>query len=131
KGFIAFLAFSLVCSAVYVVNDLVDLEADRAHDTKRLRAIAAGDLSIANAIVIACLLFIAGVAIGSIAGYGFLLIVAIYLAANLAYSALFKRIIMLDVVMLATFYTLRMLAGGAATGLYCSEWLLAFSIFFF
>ena len=131
KGLIAFVSFSLVCSAVYLVNDLMDLEADRAHETKRIRAIAAGDVSIRKAGIMALFLLLAGLAIGSLVGYVFLLIVGIYVAANVAYSAVLKRVIMLDVVMLATFYTLRLLAGGAATAIYCSEWLLAFSIFFF
>ena len=61
----------------------------------------------------------------------FLVIAGIYLVGNLAYSAWFKRVVMLDVVVLACFYTLRLLAGGAATGIGVSDWLLAFSVFFF
>jgi 4-hydroxybenzoate polyprenyltransferase/phosphoserine phosphatase len=131
RGLIAFVSFSFICSAVYLVNDLMDLEADRAHETKRLRALAAGELSILHAVLLTLALFLAGGAIGVFLGLGFLIVIAIYIAANLTYSIMFKRIIMLDVVMLAGFYALRLLAGGAATALYCSEWLLAFSIFFF
>ncbi len=131
RGLVAFFAFSLVCSAVYLVNDLIDLEADRSHETKRFRAVAAGDLSIKSAVAVALLLLVGGIGVGWMAGHAFLVVVAIYLAGNLAYSVWLKRVIMLDVVVLATFYTLRILAGGAATGIFPSEWLLAFSIFFF
>ena len=64
-------------------------------------------------------------------GRTFLLVIGVYLASNLLYSTWFKRVVMLDVVVLACFYTLRLLAGGAATGIGVSDWLLAFSVFFF
>ena len=110
---------------------MLDLEADRVHAIKRSRALAAGQVSV-PIVVGACLfLLAAGVTIGMLCGAGFLLFAALYLGGNVVYSVWLKRVVMLDVVVLACFYTLRLLAGGAATGIGCSDWLLAFSVFFF
>lgn len=131
RGAVAFCSFSLVCSGVYLLNDILDLDADRSHQTKRLRPLAAGDLSITTAVVLSAVTLLAGVSVGIACGLTFLGVLAIYLVANLAYSTWLKHVVMLDVVVLACFYTLRLLGGGAATGIGCSEWLLAFSVFFF
>lgn len=130
-GAIAFLAFSLLASGVYFFNDLLDLEADRAHPSKRQRVLASGQLSIPLAVASCLLLLLAGLGLGFPCGKTFLVFAGIYLASNIAYSAWFKRLVILDVVVLACFYTLRLLAGGAATGIGVSDWLLAFSVFFF
>lgn len=130
-GVLAFLSFSFIASSVYLVNDMLDLEADRAHSTKRLRALAAGQVSIPLAIGACLIFFVAGIGIGIFCGTTFVLFIALYLAGNLAYSMWLKRVVMLDVVVLACFYSLRLLAGGSATGIGCSDWLLAFSVFFF
>jgi 4-hydroxybenzoate polyprenyltransferase len=131
SGLVAFLSFNLFCSGVYLINDLLDLEADRRHPRKRFRALAAGELSIFSAWLWASALLAFGGALGSFCGPSFLAVLAIYGVGNFAYSVWFKRVVMLDVVVLACFYSLRLLAGGAATGIGCSEWLLAFSVFFF
>ena len=130
-GALAFVSFSLFASAVYLLNDLLDLEADRAHPLKRTRALAAGRVSLRAAGILCFLLLVAGLVLGFWCGPLFLLFAAIYLVSNIAYSAWFKRVVMLDVVVLACFYALRLLAGGAATGIGVSDWLLAFSVFFF
>jgi len=131
KGALAFFSFSFIASSVYLLNDMLDLESDRAHSTKRFRALAAGQLSISFAVGLGLILFAAGLALGIFCGTGFLLFVGLYIAGNIAYSVWLKRVVMLEVVVLACFYTLRLLAGGAATGIGCSDWLLAFSVFFF
>jgi len=131
RGLLAFLSFSLICSSVYLLNDILDLEADRSHKTKRLRPIASGELSVVTAAIIAALLLLAGIAAGVFCGLAYLQIAAVYFVWSFAYSMWLKHLLMLDVVVLACFYTLRLLAGGAATGIGCSEWLLAFSVFFF
>lgn len=131
SGVIAFFSFSLFCSGVYLINDLFDLEADRQDTKKRFRALASGELSILAAMLWASVLLICGVALGSLCGTPFLTVLAIYGLGSSAYSLWIKRIVMLDVVVLACFYSLRLLGGGAATGIGCSEWLLAFSVFFF
>ena len=130
-GGIAFVAFSLLASGVYLFNDLLDLEADRAHSTKRMRPLASGQVSIPFAVGFGLVLLAGGLGLGLLCGRMFLLVAGIYLASNIAYSVWFKEIVMLDVVVLACFYTLRLLAGGAATGIGVSGWLLAFSVFFF
>ena len=130
-GLFAFLSFNLFCSGVYLVNDLLDLEADRRHPTKCLRPIASGDVSIFAAIVWAFALLLGGIGIGCLCGADFLAVLAAYGIGNIAYSVWLKRVVMLDVVILACFYSLRLLGGSAATDIVCSEWLIAFSVFFF
>ena len=130
-GLVAFLSFNLFCSGVYLINDLLDLESDRRHPTKCLRPIASGEVSIFSAILCAAALLAAGVGLGFLCGLNFLAVLAIYGIGNVAYSVWLKRIVMLDVVVLACFYSLRLLGGSAATGIVFSEWLLAFSVFFF
>ncbi|MBA3961646.1 MAG: UbiA family prenyltransferase [Chthoniobacterales bacterium] len=127
----AFVAFCLLASGVYLLNDMLDLEADRAHVTKRLRPLASGRIPIPVATILCLCLLLAGLSVGYFGGVTFLAICSIYLASNIAYSTWLKRVVMLDVVVLACFYTLRLLAGGAATGIGVSDWLLAFSVFFF
>ncbi len=127
----AFLCFSLCASATYIVNDLLDIEADRRHPKKRLRPFAAGDLSVATgiAIVVLFLLLAFGGAVFLPSPFaGWLLL---YLVTTLAYSLHLKRVVLLDVIILSGLYTLRMLAGGAATSVKLSPWLAAFSIFLF
>ena len=131
KALLAFVSFSLVCSGFYLINDLLDVEADRRHATKRFRTLAAGELSIISALLWATGLVVFGASLGAFCGASFLALLAIYSGGNFAYSIWLKRVVMLDVVVLACFYSLRLLAGGAATGIGCSEWLLAFSVFFF
>jgi 4-hydroxybenzoate polyprenyltransferase len=131
SGLLAFFSFSLFCSGIYLLNDMLDLEADRQHPTKSLRAVASGQLSIFSAVGWAGALLVSGVGLGYLSGWHFVGILALYGVANLAYSLWFKHVVMLDVVVLACFYSLRLLGGGAATGIGCSEWLIAFSVFFF
>jgi 4-hydroxybenzoate polyprenyltransferase/phosphoglycolate phosphatase-like HAD superfamily hydrolase len=132
NGALAFLAFSLVSSSVYLVNDLLDLQADRAHKIKRARPLATGDVSGAEGFVLASLLLVLGLALTVVAGVPFLgALLAGYFAMSFAYSCFFKRIAIMDVLVLAGFYTLRVFAGSAATNIRISVWLLAFSMFFF
>lgn len=130
-AFHAFLCFSLAASATYIVNDMLDIEADRRHPRKRLRPFASGDLS-----AFAGLAMVAGFLLLALSGarsltagyYGWLLI---YLATTLAYTSYLKRIALVDVLVLSGLYTLRLLAGGAATHTIISHWLAGFSIFLF
>jgi 4-hydroxybenzoate polyprenyltransferase/phosphoserine phosphatase len=132
KGALAFLAFSLVSSSVYLVNDLLDLEADRAHKIKRRRPLSAGELNIGNGFILAALLLLAGIFLAFFAGLPALGTILLgYFGMSFAYSCYFKRIVMMDVLVLAGFYTLRIFAGSAATNIRISVWLLAFSMFFF
>ena len=127
----AFLSFSLVASSTYIVNDVLDLAADRAHPRKRRRPFAAGDLSVIEGICVAVLLFAAGVAISLPMAPKFTWWLLIYCVVTLAYSLYFKRVVIVDVIILSALYTLRILAGAAAATVPISDWMAGFSIFFF
>jgi 4-hydroxybenzoate polyprenyltransferase/phosphoserine phosphatase len=131
QGAVGFLAFSLCASSVYVLNDLVDLPHDRAHPTKRLRPFASGALNLAKAPALMGSLLAAAVLLGLLLPPAFLLILSGYFVCTLAYSLVLKRQMVWDVIMLAALYTLRVFAGGAATNIPVSPWLLAFAMFLF
>jgi 4-hydroxybenzoate polyprenyltransferase len=127
----AFFALSFCASAIYVVNDLLDLESDRRHPTKRRRPFASGELPVAWGVALVPVLLGVGLAIGYAlprAAFGLL---AIYPAISLLYSWFLKRKILVDVFTLSLLYTIRIVLGGAATGVACSSWLMGFSMFFF
>jgi len=128
---LAFVAFGLCASGVYVLNDLLDLESDRNHPRKRLRPFAAGTLPLASGLVAAPLLTIVAFALALAVGTKFALVLAGYWLLTLAYSFRLKRIAMLDTVVLAALYTMRIIAGTAAIHSVLSFWLLAFSMFLF
>ena len=130
-GLVAFLAFSLCASSVYLINDLFDLDADRAHPWKSSRAFAAGRLSISRGIAAVPILLVPAFAIAARLPFAFMAILALYFAAALLYSLRLKRSAVLDVLVLAGLYTLRLLAGAAAVSVPASFWLLAFSMFLF
>jgi 4-hydroxybenzoate polyprenyltransferase len=129
---LAAVAFSLCASAGYVFNDLMDVDADRAHATKRRRPFASGDLPVVYGLPLFLALVTAsfGLALAALP-FGFVLMLAAYFVMTLAYSFSLKSKLMADVVVLAWLYTHRVLAGGIATGVPISAWLLAFSVFMF
>ena len=132
EALFAFFCFSLVASSVYVLNDLLDLSTDRIHPRKRNRPFASGAVSLQHGTLMVPALLLAGLLFGLGAQQPqFLLIMALYYATTMIYSVCLKRKLIVDICALAGLYTLRIFAGGAATGLPISEWLLAFSIFFF
>lgn len=128
-AFVAFWALSFTASAVYLVNDAADIDADRRHPRKRLRPFASGALSPAWGLAAAMLLAALGLSLASYAGV--LPLALLYLAATTAYSFWLKRLALIDVFLLAGLYTIRIVLGGVATGYLASDWLLAFSCFFF
>lgn len=128
----AFLGFSLVASATYLVNDLVDLQADRLHAQKRFRPLASGRLAIRSGIFLALALALLGFALSIVfLPGGFVTYLLVYVALTLGYSFDLKRRLLVDVLTLAVLYTLRILAGGMAIGVAVSEWLLMLSLFIF
>jgi 4-hydroxybenzoate polyprenyltransferase len=132
SAIMAMMAFSLCASAVYVVNDLVDVHADRLHPRKRRRPIAAGEVTIPQAALLAGGLVLAALTLAAAAlPVEFLGVLALYFATSQAYSLVLKRVPVLDVIVLAGLYALRLLAGAVATGVSISAWLLAFALFFF
>jgi len=143
---LAFLSFGLTASATYIINDLLDLEADRHHPRKRRRPFASGDLSpiagvatilvfLASSLALALVLFRVLFTFspqfpwngqGSFLGW-----LIVYAISTIAYSMRLKRMVLVDVIVLSGLYTIRLLAGSAAAGVTVSPWLAAFSIFFF
>lgn len=130
-GLLGFIAFSLTASSVYVINDLLDLNADRAHPRKRNRPFAAGTAAIRHGTGLAAGLLTAGAVLSALVGPVFLLVLALYFIATTGYSFYFKRRMVIDICVLSGLYTMRIIAGGVAAGVAISVWLLAFSVFFF
>lgn len=128
---LGFLCLSFLASFTYIVNDLLDLESDRQNKTKKLRAFASGKLSIKQGLAIMILLFAAVVATAPLLPMPFILVLGAYFISTLSYSFYFKSVAMLDVCVLASLYTLRVIGGGLAINSELSFWLLAFSMFFF
>jgi 4-hydroxybenzoate polyprenyltransferase/phosphoserine phosphatase len=143
---LAFLSFGLAASATYIVNDLLDLEADRHHPRKCRRPFASGDLSPIAGTATAAAFFVLSVLVAAFLprvvsglspqfernGQGeFLGWLIVYVISTTAYSLRLKRIVLVDVIVLSGLYTIRILAGSAASGVPVSPWLAAFSIFFF
>ncbi len=143
---LAFFSFCLGASATYIVNDLLDLEVDRQHPRKRRRPFASGDLSALSGVIVVALFLLASVALALLVPavvarlspqytlvkpLHFLLWLGIYLVTTLAYSLRLKRMVLVDVIVLSGLYTIRIVAGTAATGIPPSTWLGGFSIFFF
>jgi len=128
---LAFLSFSLCASSVYLLNDLVDLPADRVHPRKCMRPLASGEMPIIHGVLLIPVLLIVAVLIALLLPSQFLLTLGIYYVFTLAYSMWFKLVVILDVIILAGLYTMRVLAGAAAVSIVPSFWLLAFSMFVF
>lgn len=132
KGSLAFAAFSLCASSVYIINDLVDLESDRRHPRKRERPFASGSLQIQTGIVLAPLLLAGALLIAALLLSAlFTAILSSYFLLTMAYSLYFRRKLLLDVLLLAGLYTVRILAGAIAVSVIASPWLLTFSMFLF
>lgn len=128
---LAFVAFCAVASSVYVLNDLLDLSADRAHPTKRHRPFASGAIPMAHSIWLALGPLALGLIIAAFLGAQFFAVMLVYYLLTFAYSMWLKRIVIIDICVLAGLYTLRIFAGSAATSITISDWLLEFSLFFF
>jgi 4-hydroxybenzoate polyprenyltransferase len=131
SGVLAFCCFSLAASSAYIVNDLLDIESDRRHPQKRTRPFASGDLSALTGIFVAFSFLILAIAGARLLPVAFFLWLLLYLATTLAYTWYLKRIAIVDVLVLSGLYTLRLLAGSAATQSHISHWLAGFSVFLF
>src|SRR5882724_6228417 len=131
KAAISFLSMSLCASFVYVVNDLMDVESDRTHRSKRKRPFAAGDLPIRVGLLTAPLLLAAGIILSLLLPPMASVLLLTYVTTATAYTFWFKHKMLADVILLSLLYTLRILEGGAATSILVSPWLLAFSLFLF
>jgi 4-hydroxybenzoate polyprenyltransferase len=132
KAAIGFTAFCGAASGGYILNDILDLEADRRHATKRYRPFASGALPPALGVALAPLLMLGSIWLSwALLSSRFVAGLGLYVVLTTAYSTYLKRIAVLDVILLAGLYTLRVLAGVAAAHVRFSTWLLAFSMFLF
>ncbi|MDR3426435.1 MULTISPECIES: UbiA family prenyltransferase [Silvimonas] len=130
-GVVTFVAFGLCASSIYLVNDLLDLESDRLHPRKRNRPFASGELPLWIGFAAVPVLLFIGLVAGAIISPALLGVLLGYLVLTSAYSFSFKGKMAVDVVLLASLYTIRIIAGAAAIGVQPSFWLLAFSMFIF
>lgn len=131
QGFLAILSFSLTASSVYLINDLFDLDADRIHKKKKFRPIPAGNFTPQNILMtLAVFLFLILNLVKELP-FQFTITLSIYFFITCLYSFRLKKVVFLDVVILALLFTIRLIAGHSATGIIISPWLLSFSIFIF
>jgi 4-hydroxybenzoate polyprenyltransferase len=141
---IAFVSFGLCASATYIVNDLLDIEADRRHHSKRNRPFAAGNLSAISGVMVLASFLVLSLALALLVpavtgvlggtpsqGYSYVGWLAVYAVTTTAYSFALKRVVLVDVIVLSLLYTIRIYAGGAASGVPVSKSLGEFSVFFF
>lgn len=131
SALLAFISFSLCASSVYLLNDLIDLRADRQHPSKQRRPFASGAIPLAHGVIAIPLLLVVGYVCAILTSLLFTAVLTGYFALTLAYSFTLKRRLMVDIVVLSTLYTTRVIAGAAAILVVPSEWLLAFSMFIF
>ena len=130
-SFYAFFSFCLIASSVYIINDLLDLKADRSHPYKKLRPFASGKISVKNGMAIFFVLFFLGNTMSLFVGLEFFFLVSTYWMLAFIYSLVLKKIVILDIIILGVLYTLRIVGGSFATEIQISFWLFAFSIFLF
>ncbi len=129
---LGFLSFSAIASAVYILNDIVDVENDRAHPRKQFRPLASRAITMQSAIAMVVVLLATGVGVAvAYLPFEFVLCLLTYMVVTTVYSFTLKRIVLVDAITLSVLYTLRIVAGGAATHIEVSEWLLGFSLFMF
>src|SRR5690606_5202931 len=128
---VTFAAFSCCASATYIINDILDLEADRQNPSKRKRPIPSALISIPSALSIAALLLAVATVLATLLPAAAVVVLGVYFASTLLYSAWLKKIALVDVFALASLYAVRVLGGGAATDISVSAWTIAFFLFLF
>ncbi len=127
----ALATFCAAASAIYILNDLMDLRVDRLHPRKKSRPLASGEVSIAQGVLCSASLLVASLSAAAWHSPALAAVILGYAALNVAYSTVLKRYAILDITILAVLYTARIFAGSVATGIIVSPWLLAFSVFIF
>ena len=131
SAMLGFLAFSLLASATYIINDLLDLPADRLNTTKQHRPLASGAISINKGLLVCAFLFLAAGFIALFLPASFAVVLGVYLVLTLLYSFVLKSAVILDVIIIAVLHTIRIIGGTLVIGAEDSFWLLAFSLFIF
>ncbi len=127
----AFVIFSLIASSIYVINDIVDVKSDKKHPYKKYRPLAAGLINVDQCKKIIFFLILLSVIFLITTNKNFFLLIISYFIISNLYTFILKKYIFIDLLILASLYTLRIIAGGLITGISVSIWLLSFSIFFF
>jgi len=128
---LAAVSFSLCASGVYVLNDLLDLESDRQHPRKRKRPCASGELPIRSALLLLPILFVSSFFVAALVSAKFAFLLGIYLILTTMYSMRLKALALVDIILLAMLYTIRIVGGGVATEIEVSQWLMGLSMFLF
>src|SRR5229473_2148949 len=131
RTFAGFALYGLCASGLYILNDLLDLHSDREHPWKKERPFAAGDISIPEGLVASLILLSSALGLGFLLNVQFGFALLGYAALTVLYSLYFKKIALLDVFVLSSFYSFRILAGALISATPLSQWFLAFSMFFF
>lgn len=129
KSLLAFASFCLISGAVYLINDIGDVAEDRQHPTKRFRPVAAGELRIVSAWILAVVIGLAGLALGYLTAVPLGVTVTVYLLLQLGYSGFLKHQPIIDLAMVASGFLLRAIAGGVASGIVLSQWFLLVASF--
>ncbi len=127
----AFAAFSMCASGLYVLNDLFDLEADRSHPSKRRRPLASGEMTRTTAFALIAVMWLGAALVAAQLGMAFSGVLAAYVLLMIAYSVRLKHVVLLDALLLAAGYSARIAAGAVAVAILPSTWLIAFSLFLF
>ncbi len=122
--FFAFLSFSAIASAVYIFNDLRDLERDKIHEVKRDRPLATGAVSVSSALVLMLLMAVISISFAILVGTSFLFVIAAYFVLNFFYSLYLKHVSLIDISIIAIGFVLRVMAGGIAAEVPISKWLI-------
>lgn len=129
--FFALICVSVLASGVYLLNDLLDIKDDRQHQTKHARPIARSAVQIKTALIASPVMMASALVLAALIGCDFFLTLLLYLIITTAYSFYLKKLAVVDILVLATLYSIRIFMGGAATDIYVSPWLIAFIMFFF
>jgi 4-hydroxybenzoate polyprenyltransferase len=130
-AFMAAISFSLLASAVYVINDLQDINSDKLHPAKRLRPLASGRLSKTLAVGMAPILIAGSLTIAQLLPVNFRIWLLVYGVVSTLYTVFLKRLVLVDVLVLASMYIIRLLAGGESTNTPVSPWLMMMGLFLF
>ena len=128
---LGFSSFCMISSSIYIFNDIHDIDSDRKHPINKFRPIASGQLSKNMALIISFIMVIIGAIISLKIGYIFTIVMASYVLLNIIYTSYIKKVIILDIIFLMMFYTIRLLAGYVSLAVPPSPWLLSFFIFLF
>ncbi|MGI6525754.1 MAG: UbiA family prenyltransferase [Bdellovibrionota bacterium] len=127
----AFFVFCICCSGVYIINDILDLNSDRKHKEKCNRPFASGEVPVAYGMFLGPLLLISSLLLALPLSTPFIAVLVLYLITTFLYSVRLKQEVVIDIIVLASLYALRIFAGGCAGGVFVSPWLMAFAMFMF